>query len=194
MYKFIVTSVLVFMLALSVSAQNTWETDLAHSNVGFTISHLVIADVPGKFTDFSGSIRTKGVEFTDAQVDVTIKTGSINTNNEKRDGHLRSADFFDAEKYPTITFTSTAFEKTGEETYKITGSLTMHGITRQVVLDAKFKGQIKDPWGNTRAGFKATTSLDRYHYDLKYNSTLEAGGLLIGKTVDIEINLELIRK
>jgi len=194
MYKFIVASILVVMLALSVSAQNTWETDLSHSSVAFTISHLVVADVSGKFTDFTGTIKTKGDDFTGAQVEVTIKTASINTNNEKRDGHLRSADFFDAEKFPVLTFTSTAFEKTGENTYKITGNLTMHGITRLVVLDAKFKGQIKDPWGNTKSGFKATTSLDRYDYDLKYNSVLEAGGLLIGKTVDIEINLELTRK
>jgi polyisoprenoid-binding protein YceI len=186
--------VLVFIIVLSGSAQNTWESDLAHSSIGFTIAHLTVSDVPGKFNDFTVTIKSKGDNFTDAQVEVIIKTTSIFTNNERRDAHLRSADFFEVDKYPTLTFTSTAFEKTGENTYKITGNLTMHGVTKQVVLDAKFKGEIKDPWGNTRAGFNATTSLDRYDYDLKFNTALEGGGLLIGKIVDIGINLELVRK
>jgi polyisoprenoid-binding protein YceI len=194
MHKFILMGVMVLALVFSSTAQTSWEADLAHSNINFTITHLVIAEVTGKFNDFTCSIQTKGEDFTGAQVEVGIRTGSIFTNNEKRDNHLRSADFFNAEKFPQITFKSTTFEKSGENTYKINGVLTMHGISKPVVLDATYKGLIKDPWGNSRAGFKATTTLDRYEYDLKWNTALEGGGLLVGKEVMIEINLELVKK
>ncbi len=194
MNKLILTSIMVLLAVFSSPAQTNWETDPAHSNINFTIAHMVIADVTGKFNDFSCTIQSPGEDFTNAQVEVNIKSNSIFTNNEKRDTHLRSADFFDVEKYPLISFKSTSFEKTGENTYKISGMLTMHGISKPVVLDARYKGLIKDPWGNTKAGFKASTSLDRYDYDLKWNTTLEAGGLLVGKVVSIEINLELLKK
>ena len=194
MNKFILMSVMVLLIAFSSTAQTSWEADPAHSNINFTITHLVIAEVTGKFNDFSCTVQTKGDDFNGAQIEVGIKTASIFTNNEKRDNHLRSADFFDAEKYPQISFKSTAFEKTAENTYKINGVLTMHGISKPVVLEAKLKGLIKDPWGNSRAGFKATTALDRYEYDLKWNTALEGGGLLVGKEVSIEINLELVKK
>ena len=194
MNKYILMSVMVLLIAFSSTAQTSWEADPAHSNINFTITHLVIAEVTGKFNDFSCTVQTKGDDFNGAQIEVGIKTASIFTNNEKRDNHLRSADFFDAEKYPQISFKSTAFEKTAENTYKINGVLTMHGISKPVVLEAKLKGLVKDPWGNSRAGFKATTALDRYEYDLKWNTALEGGGLLVGKEVSIEINLELVKK
>jgi polyisoprenoid-binding protein YceI len=194
MIKIFLSSILLALLTFSALAQSTWETDPAHSNINFTIAHLVIADVTGKFNDFTCTIKSPGDDFTNAQVDVIIQAKSIFTNNEKRDNHLRSADFFEVEKYPEITFKSIAFEKTGENAYTITGNLTMHGVTKPVVLNAEYKGQIKDPYGNTKAGFKASTSLDRYDYNLQWNTTLEAGGLLVGKTVTIEINLELLKK
>jgi polyisoprenoid-binding protein YceI len=194
MKRLILMGVLVLLIAFSSSAQSSWEADPAHSNINFTIAHLVIAEVTGKFNDFSCTLQTKGDDFTGAQVEVGIKTASIFTNNEKRDTHLRSADFFNVEKYPLISFKSTAFEKSGDNTYKISGVLTMHGLSKTVVLDATYKGMIKDPWGNSRVGFKATTVLDRYEYDLKWNTALEGGGLLVGKEVTIEINLELVKK
>ncbi len=194
MNRFILMGVMVLLIAFSSTAQTSWEADPAHSNINFTITHLVIAEVTGKFNDFSCTVQTKGDDFNGAQVEVGIKTASIFTNNEKRDNHLRSADFFDAEKYPLISFKSTAFEKSAENTYKISGVLTMHGISKPLVLEAKLKGLIKDPWGNSRVGFKATTALDRYEYDLKWNTALEGGGLLVGKEVSIEINLELVKK
>ena len=194
MNKFILMSVMVLLIAFSSTAQTSWEADPAHSNINFTITHLVIAEVTGKFNDFSCTVQTKGDDFNGAQVEVGIKTASVFTNNEKRDNHLRSADFFDVEKFPLISFKSTAFEKSAENTYKISGVLTVHGISKPVVLEAKLKGLIKDPWGNSRAGFKATTALDRYEYDLKWNTALEGGGLLVGKEVSIEINLELVKK
>jgi polyisoprenoid-binding protein YceI len=127
-------------------------------------------------------------------VDVTINTASINTDNQKRDDHLRSADFFNAEKNPKITFKSKSFIKTGNDTYKITGDLTIKDKTKEVVLDTKFKGIAKDPWGNTRAGFKATTTIDRYDFDVVWNKTLESGGLLVGKTVDIILNVQFMKE
>ena len=195
MKKFLFSFFIIATLVVTAFSQSsTWNIDVAHSNVGFSIAHLVISDVTGKFSEFEGSVSSPSGDFSGSSIHVVIKTASINTDNDKRNGHLKSADFFDAEKYPEITFKSTSFEKTGESTFKITGNLTMHGVTKEVVLDSKYKGQAKDPWGGTRAGLKATTTLDRYDFRLKYNSTLESGGLLIGQTVDIELNVELIKK
>ena len=179
------------MVSASFAQEKNWKLDKAHSNVGFSIAHLVISDVQGNFTDYDVKFTTNKADFSDASIEVVIQTASINTDNQKRDDHLRSADFFDAEKYPTIMFKSKSFEMTGDNKMKVTGDLTMNGVTKEVVLDVVYRGQAKDPWGNTKAGFKATTALDRYDYGLKYNSTLETGGLLIGQEVDIHIDLQV---
>ena len=195
MKKLILSLTFVLVFAFSAFAQSTeWEIDFSHTNIGFTISHLVISDVTGRFQEYSGSVKSSGEEFEGAQVDITIKTASIFTDNEKRDDHLRSDDFFNAEKNPSITFKSKSFKKSAENKYKITGDFTMNGVTREVVLDADLKGIIKDPWGGTRAGFKASTTIDRYDYNLTYNTALETGGFLIGKEVEIEINIQLKKK
>jgi len=182
------------MVSASFAQEKNWSLDKAHSNIGFSIAHLVISDVQGNFTDYSVKFTTNKEDFSDASIEVEIQTASINTDNKKRDDHLRSDDFFDAEKFPTITFRSKSFEKVGDNKFTVTGDLTMHGVTKEVVLDMVYRGQVKDPWGNTKAGFKATTSLDRYDYGLKYNSTLEAGGVLIGKEVDVHIELQVALK
>jgi polyisoprenoid-binding protein YceI len=189
---FTVFSIIFFLLSGVYTQGITWEIDKAHTSINFSISHMVISDVTGKFNQFEGDLITSSDDFSDSQVNIVIKTASINTDNEQRDGHLRSADFFDAEKYPEITFKSRSFKKTGEKSYRISGELTMHGKVKEVVFDAKLKGVLKDPWGNTRAGFKATTTIDRYDFDIVYNSTLETGGLLIGKTVAVEVNIEIL--
>jgi len=195
MKKLILSFTLALVFSFSVFAQSTeWEIDYSHTNIGFTISHLVISDVTGRFQEYSGSVKTSGEDFEGAQVDITIKTASIFTDNKKRDDHLRSDDFFNAEKNPTITFKSKSFNKVADNKYKITGDFNMNGVNREVELDADLKGIVKDPWGGTRAGFKATTTIDRYDYDLKYNQALETGGFLIGKEVDIEINIQLKKK
>ncbi len=195
MKNLVFSFLIVLTFTFSAFAQSTeWKIDKAHTNVGFTVTHLVISDVTGRFNEVDGSIKSSDEDFDGAQVSIIIQTASIYTDNEKRDNHLRSGDFFNAEKNPEITFKSTSFKKIGDEKYEITGNLSMNGVTHEVVLDATLKGIIKDPWGGTRAGFKATTSVDRYNYNLTYNKALEAGGFLIGKTVDIEINLELIKK
>ena len=195
MTKLFLSILFVLTISMAAFAQNTqWEFDKAHTNIGFSISHLVISDVTGRFNDFDGSFTSSAVDFSGSEINIVIKTASIYTDNEKRDNHLRSTDFFDAQNKPDITFKSTSFEKIDDNKYKISGKLSMNGITRDIVLDGTFKGLIKDPWGGTRVGFKATSSLDRYDYNLTYNSALEAGGFLIGKTVEIEINVELIKK
>lgn len=195
MKRFTLTILLAFILGFNAFADETkWAFDKPHTSVTFTISHMVVTDVVGKFNDWKGSLTAPGEDFENSAISFTIQTASIDTDNEKRNKHLRSADFFDAEKNPEITFNSTSFTKTGEGKFKLVGDLNMHGVTKPVELDVKFRGTVKDPWGNTRAGFKATGEIERYDFDLKYNSTLEAGGLLIGKTVEIEINAELIKQ
>jgi len=195
MKNLVFSFLIVFVIVFSVSAQSTeWEIDKSHTNVGFTVTHLVISDVTGRFKEFEGSVKSSGEDFNGAQINIVINTASVSTDNEKRDNHLRSEDFFNAEKNPKITFKSSSFKKINDEKYEITGDLTMNGMTHEVVLDGMLKGIIKDPWGGTRAGFKAKTTVDRYDYNLTYNKALEAGGFLIGKNVDIEINIELKKK
>jgi polyisoprenoid-binding protein YceI len=176
---------------LAATAQTTWRVDAAHSKVQFTISHMVISEVTGRFKDFDVTITNTGNDFANSKVNAIIKTASISTDNDKRDVHLKSGDFFDAEKFPEITFVSKSFVKTEKDVYKITGDLTMHGITKSVVLNAKLSGEMKDPWGNSMSAFKATTSLSRKDFGIVWNKTLEAGGFLVGENVDITINLEM---
>jgi len=195
MKKFILSLFYLFMFVFAGFAQNTaeWKIDKPHTNVGFTVTHLVISDVTGRFNQFDGSVKSSGEDFNGAEVNIVIETSSIDTDNEKRDDHLRSGDFFDAEKNPQITFKSTSFKKISGDKYEIKGELTMNGVTHEVVLDAILKGVIKDPWGGTRAGFKAGTTIDRYDYNLNWNKALETGGFLVDQEVDIEINIELIK-
>ena len=195
MKRMFFTFLIVLLAGLSNNVRAVeWRFDHPHTNIGFSITHLVISDVTGRFTEFDGTFSSPGDGFEGSQVSITIKTASIDTDNEKRDKHLRSADFFDAEKHPEITFKSTSFENVGDKKYKISGRFMMNGVTRDIALDATLTGVIDDPWGGTRAGFKATTTLDRYDYNLTYNKALETGGFLIGRDVDIIINVELIKK
>ncbi|MBL7994048.1 polyisoprenoid-binding protein [bacterium] len=186
--------VALLLSASSVFAQTKWEVDQVHTNVIFNVSHMVVAEVTGNFTDFNATITASKADYSDAQAEMTIKVASISTDNEKRDGHLKSEDFFAAEKYPEITFKSKSFKKTGDNTYKITGDFTMRGVTKTIELDAKFKGEITDPWGNVKSGWKVTGSVDRTEYGVNWNKAIEAGGFVVGKTVDITINAEFAKK
>ena len=148
MKSLVFSSLLVLAFVFSAFAQSTeWKIDKPHTNVGFTVTHLVISDVTGRFNEVEGSIKSSDEDFDGAQVSIVIQTASINTDNEKRDTHLRSEDFFNAEKNPEITFKSTSFKKVSDEKYEITGNLSMNGVTHEVVLDATLKGIIKDPPG-----------------------------------------------
>lgn len=194
MKKTITTGLLVLAMFGVASAQNTkWNIDKSHSSINFAVDHLVISETTGKFEDYTVNAKSDRTDFTDVVFDFTAQINSVNTDDAKRDEHLKSADFFDQKNYPVITFKSKKFIKVKGNVYKVTGDLTMHGITKTVTLSAKFGGIIKDPWGGTRAGLKVFGEIDRYDFGLKYNSVLEAGGLSIGQMIRITCNIELIK-
>lgn len=187
------TAMLVFV-STSLFSQTTWVVDKAHSKVGFSVSHLVITDVEGYFKDYDAQITTDGNDFTKVNIDLTIKTNSIFTDNNDRDNHLRSDDFFNAEKYPQMIFKSKSMKKIDDKNYKLIGDFTIRDVTKQVELDVKYNGTIKDPWGNTKSGFKVTGEINRFDYNLKWNKAIEAGSLVVGKEVELVIDLELNKK
>lgn len=184
----------VFIVAGTTLAQTTWKLDRSHSNVKFTVAHLVIAEVDGRFKDFDATITHTKDDLSDMRVEATIKTASIDTDNERRDGHLRSDDFLNAEKYPEITFKTTKVEKTGADTYRITGDLTIRDITKPVVLDTKFGGTVKDPRGNTKSAFKATTKIDRFEFGTKWNNAIETGGLVAGRDINVTLLMSFTKQ
>ena len=180
----------LFIAATStLAAQTTWNTDLAHSAVKFTVAHLVISEVEGSFKSFDATFTTWKDDFSDATLTATIKVASIFTDNEKRDNHLKSPDFLDAAKYPEITFKSTSFSKTGEATYRIAGDLTIRGVTKPVVLDAVYKGRVQ-AWGKTVIALSATTEINRFDFGVKWDAKIETGGLVAGEKVKIAITFE----
>lgn len=167
-----------------------WTLDKAHSNVRFTITHNVVSELDGAFTTFDGSLEHTKADYSDAKISFTIEVSSINTHNENRDKHLKSADFFDAEKYPQIKFESTAFKPVGDKKYKLEGNLTVKDITKPVSFDVTYGGSINTQRG-AKAGFKAKTVINRFDYNLKWDRATEAGGLVVGKDVEVTINAEL---
>ena len=174
-----------------MSRLTTWTIDPAHSNIEFGVRHLMISTVKGRFADFSGTIQLDPHDLTSAKLDATIHTASIDTRAADRDSHLRSADFFDVEKHPTLTYVSRRIEKVGDD-YRITGDLTIRGVTREVPLAVSLEGQVKDPWGNQRMAFAATTRISRTDFGLVWNAALETGGVVVGDEVKISIEVELI--
>jgi polyisoprenoid-binding protein YceI len=185
----------VLLLFISTNfAQTEWAFDKSHSKVGFSVTHLLIAEVDGTFKNFDGKVNTENDSFENAKISLTVDINSIDTDNEKRDAHLKSDDFFNAEKYPEMTFKSREFTKVDDKNYKMVGDLTIRDVTKEITLDVVMNGTITDPWGNTRAGFKLTGELNRFDYNLKWNKVMEAGGLVVGETVTIEANVELIKQ
>ena len=174
-------------------ATNHWDIDLGHSAIHFWVRHMVISKVHGRFAKWAGAIQLDEQDLTRSSVEVSIDAASIDTQVADRDGHLRSPDFLDVAKYPELTFKSRRVEKAGAG-LRITGDLTLHGVTREVVLDAEYAGSAKDPWGNLRAGFSGKTAIDRRDFGLVWNAALEAGGVLVGEKVEITIELEAVKK
>lgn len=168
----------------------TWDLDPSHSTVGFSVRHLGLSKVRGTFPAFTGVV-TIAEDPTASSVEVAIEVASIDTRDAGRDDHLRTNDFFDAPNHPTMTFRSTEVRGGGSD-WQVTGDLTIRGVTKQVVLDATFEGTAADPWGNSRAAFTATTEVDREDFGMTWNTPLEAGGLLVGKKVKIEIEAEAV--
>ena len=175
-------------------ATTKWVLDPSHSELGFKVKHLMVTNVSGSFNNFSVTAETSGDDFANAVVTFSADTTSISTNSEQRDEHLKSADFFDAANFPAITFKATAFEKKGSgEEYELTGDLTIKDVTKTVEFDVVYNGTVKDPWGNTKAGFKLTGSINRVDYGIKWNVALEAGGVLVSEEVKIVCDIEIAK-
>ena len=181
------------LVASPALAQGTYTSDKAHSEFNFEIRHLV-SRVSGRFNDFTATLKLDPAAPDTSSVEVVIKATSIDTRIEDRDKHLRSADFFDVEKYPEITFKSTKIKSTGKDAYDVTGNFTMRGVTKEITLPVTFLGFIKDPRGNQRAGFSSETKLNRKEYGINWNRALDAGGFLLGDDVRVTVNMEAVEK
>jgi len=179
------------MTSTAVAGTSTWTIDPSHSTVEFVAKHMMITTVKGRFAEFTGTIVADEENLAGSSVDVTMQTASIDTRSEQRDGHLRSADFLDVENYPEVTFRSTRVEGTKEE-FKLTGDLTIRGVTRPITLDVTFGGEGKDPWGGTRASFSAHGKFDRRDFGLTWNVALETGGILVSNEVKINIEAQVV--
>jgi polyisoprenoid-binding protein YceI len=190
MKRLVVVFFAIFAVTAFVTAQSEWKFDKVHSSVTFSVRHMVISNVSGNFKDFLVILKSENEDFSDATVEGTIQVASISTDNDNRDKHLKSDDFFNAEKFPEIKFKSTKFEKLDDNKYKITGNLTMRDVTKEVIFDAMLNGTLKTGKGLLSA-WKATTTVNRFDYNLKWSKTVETGGLIVGQDVTITLNLEL---
>lgn len=188
------SSLTTLLLAAPLAAQanpTQWQLDASHSEVGFKVRHLMVANVRGGFNKFDAKLTLDEKDISKSKLSVDIDAASIDTNDAKRDEHLRSPDFFDTAKFPKLTFVSTAVKKAGKDKLAVTGDLTIRGVTKSVTLDVHAPEKaIKDPWGNTKRGFEATAKIKREDFGLTWNKALEAGGVLVGSEVTINIEAE----
>jgi polyisoprenoid-binding protein YceI len=189
----IVSALFSLLLASATFATDKYELDPVHTRIGFTARHLMINNVSGRFTDFTGNILYDEQDVTKSSVAVKIQTASVSTENKMRDDDLRSANFFDIAKYPEITFQSSRIEKQGDG-YTCVGTLTMHGVSKEITIPFTILGKVKDPWGNTRVGLEAELKVDRRDWGLTYSKTLDSGGLVVGNDIKIDLNVEAVKK
>jgi len=189
----LIATALAVMPGLALADSETFTLDGAHSQVGFKVRHFV-SKVNGRFSEYEGTVNIDRAKPEASSVDVTVKTASINTDNARRDDHLRSPDFFDAAKYPTITFKSTKVVAKGNNAYDVTGNFTLHGVTKEITVPVSFMGFIKDPRGGEKAGFEASTVINRKDYGIVWNQTLDAGGTVLGDEVTVDLNFEANKK
>jgi polyisoprenoid-binding protein YceI len=176
---------------LMINAQSTWNFDQAHTNVSFNVEHLVISEVTGHFGKFEGEVVASNEDFSGSTVNFSVDVASVDTDNDRRDNHLKSDDFFNAKEYPNISFANGKLEHVEGKMYKLKGDLTIRDVTKPVELDAKYGGTIIDNRGNTKAGFKITGKINRFDYNVKFDAAMEAGGLVVGEDVEIVCNVEL---
>jgi polyisoprenoid-binding protein YceI len=176
----------------TVPTAGTYALDATHAHVGFKVRHLMVSKVRGNFSDVAATL-TVAEEPTASAVEVTVQVASIDTKDEGRDGHLRSPDFFDVDRFPTMSFASTAVRHLGGERWEVVGDLSLHGVTRPITLAVAFEGGVTDPWGNERIGFTASGELDREAFGLSWNQALEAGGVVVGRQVQLEIEAEFVK-
>lgn len=178
---------------LDIPEAGTFAIDTSHSAAQFTVRHLMVAKTKGRFTDFEGTVRIAENPL-ESSVEVTIQAASINTGDDNRDGHLRNGDFLDVEAHPTLTYKSTGVRHGKGSSFVVDGDLTLHGITKPVSLDLTYEGAVVDPWGGQRAVFSASTKINREEFGLTYNQALETGGVLIGKDITIDLEVEAVRQ
>jgi polyisoprenoid-binding protein YceI len=171
----------------------TYSIDTTHSEVQFKVKHLVISTVSGHFQKFEGSLEANEADFSDAKIKFSADVNSIDTNNEQRDGHLKSDDFFNAEKFPSLTFVSKELKKEGLNNYKLIGDFTIRDITKTITLETEYTGLAIDPWGNTKIGFEVTGKINRLDYDLKWNALTEAGGAVVSSEIKLALNIQLVK-
>ena len=198
MIKRTLTTVLAIAFIAGTSQGADWKVDATHSSIGFTVSHMVISKVPGNFKAFSGIIvapvkENGDLDLSQAKVTVTVDPASVDTDNADRDKHLRSEDFFAVEEYPEWTFVSKEIVPGDGNEFKMVGDLTIKGVTKEVTFDALLNGVVKDPWGNTKAGFSATTTIDRQDFGVEWSKSLDTGGLVVGDDVKIMIELQVAK-
>ncbi|HRI25940.1 MAG TPA: YceI family protein [Ferruginibacter sp.] len=174
-------------------ATTKWALDPTHSEIHFKVKHLMITTVTGSFNSFTASAETDADDFSNATIRFSAETASVDTSNEQRDTHLKSADFFDAEKFPAMEFTSTSYSKKGDD-YVLNGNLTIKDVTKPVTLNVEFGGVAKDPWGNTKAGFTLSGKINRKDFGLNWNAVTEAGGMLVSEEVKILAEIQLVKQ
>lgn len=190
--RMIMLSLAVMLLGVPVQAAD-WDFDKAHSNISFSVRHMVISKIKGSFGDFEGQVQFDGKSMEAGSAAITIQVPSINTDNKDRDEHLQGPDFFDAVKYPTITFKSRKIIAGEDGAFTMIGDLTIKGVTREVKLDGEFNGVVEDPWGNTRAGFSASTKINRQNFNVAWSNQLKDGSLIVGDDIDINMEIELVK-
>ena len=171
----------------------TYTIDPSHSRLGFVVRHAMVTKVRGSFADFEGSVTVDGANPAGSSVNVSAAMASVSTGDEGRDGHLRSPEFFDVEANPTMTFSSNTIEPAGGDDYKVTGDLTIAGVTRPVTIDLEFTGAAKDPFGNDRIGFEGRAEINRKDWGLEWNAALETGGILVGEKVKLELDISAVK-
>jgi len=172
----------------------TYKIDAAHSEINFKVKHLMITNVTGTFKQFSATMESSAADFSDAQITFEADVNSISTNNDQRDGHLKSDDFFNAETYPKLTFVSNKLDKKSDSDYTLTGNLTIRNITKEVSLQVSFGGTMTDPWGQQKAGFEINGSINRKDFDLKWTATTEAGGIVVSDEVKLQLAVQMIKQ
>lgn len=177
-----------------MTAKTTWVIDPTHSEIAFKVKHLMISNVKGSFSEFSGQLLTDGNDFSTSEISFQINPASINTGVADRDGHLKSPDFFDVENFNVIDFTSGKLVKTSGDVFELTGNLIIKGVSKPVRLEVEFGGFMSDPWGNEKAGFTLSGKLNRKDFGLNWNAALEAGGVLVGEEIKLNIDIELVKQ
>lgn len=176
------------------STKTKWTLDLSHSELEFKVRHMMITNVKGGFKKFDAEIISEGLDFSKSTIDVTIDASSISTGDDQRDGHLKSADFFEVDKYPTLSFKGTSFEKIDDDEYKLKGILEIRGVKKEVTLDVEFGGISKDPWGNEKAGFSVQGKINRKDFGLTWNAALETGGVLVSEEVKLSAEVQFVKQ